>query len=214
MSYAKLTLGLLVYFALHLSSTSYSQSDCANLNNFDFSKHWGQLSLNTSLENYFNSLDRRDGWAAILFSEKKQVVATVTRKGGVPLKKEAQEIINHFESGAYLKPSDRFRVVVEDQAAQSVHWVVKNAQKIQGHLVASDFRHFFFTRPNETEDIDYCSRNMIIKSWTCWVSFRAFPNTVLLKGATVLLFQQGKLMEQWEWVDFHEVLKGWDLADN
>lgn len=214
MSYAKLTTGLLVYFALHVSSISYSQSDCANLNNFDFSKHWGQLSLNTSLEHYFNSLDRRDGWAAILFSEKEQEFAINTRKGGAPLNQEALEIINHFESGAYLKSSEKFRVVIEDQASQSVHWVVKDAQKVQDHLVASDFKHFFFTRPNESEDIDFCSNNIIIKSWACWVSFRAFPKTVLLKGATVLLFQEGKLMEQWEWVDFQEALKAWGLVDN
>ena len=214
MSYAKLTLRLLVYVSLLLPSIIYAQQDCPDLNNFDFSKHWGQLSLNTSLENYFSSLDRRDGWAAILFSEQKQVFASTSRKGGAPMKKEALEIVNHFESGAYQKSSGKFRVVVEGQAAQSVHWVVKNAQKIQNHLVASDFRHFFFTRPNESEDIDYCSKNMIIKSWTCWVSFRAFPNTVLLKGATVLLLQEGKLTEQWEWVDFQEVLKGWDLVDN
>lgn len=214
MSSAKLTLGVLVFLFLQVNSPLASQRDCTEFSNFDFPTHWGQLSLQRSLEHYFSSLDKRDGWAAILFSEQEELSSTLSPKGIDIKDKEALAIIDHFASGKYRQTNERFRVVVEEQATQNIHWVVKDAAKIQSFLTPNDFNHFFISRPNKSESIDYCSENLIIKSWECWISFRAFSKTVLLKGATVLLHQHGKLTEHWEWVDFQEVLKGWGLVKN
>lgn len=213
MTHPKLTLGVIVLLCLTFSIPLHAQADCATLSNFDFPTHWGQLNIHKSLEHYFSSLDRRDGWAAILFSEPDEILTSRSPNLN-HLSKEAREIINHFESGRYQKPHDKFRVVIEEQAIRPIHWVVKGAEKIQSFLTPSDFSHFFISRPNSSEDIDYCTQDLIVKSWECWISFRAYPKTVLLKGTTVLILKGGKLAEHWEWLDFQEVLEGWGLVDN
>ena len=214
MSYPKLTSGVLVLLLLPLFNSLHSQNDCPTLPNFDFPTHWGQLSLHKSLEHYFSALDRRDGWAAILFPEEEEVLTPRSIKGIDPRNKEAIELIYHFESGRHRKANEKYRVVVNEQSGRPVHWVVKDAEKIQSFLTSNDFNHFFISRPNKSQDIDYCSENLIVKSWECWVSFRAYAKTVLLKGATVMLLQEGRLAEHWEMIDFQEVLKGWGIVEN
>ncbi len=213
MSHPKLTLGVLLLLYLPFSIPLQAQGDCLTSIQFDFPENWGQLNIHKSLEHYFSSLDRRDGWAAILFSEPKDVLTSRSPSLN-HLSKEARELINHFESGRYQKPHDKFRVVVEKQAIRPIHWVVKEAQKIQSFLTPRDFSHFFISRPNGSEAIDYCTQDLIVKSWECWVSYRAYPNTVLLKGTTILILKNGQLAEHWEWLDFQEVLEGWGLLEN
>ena len=213
MSHPKLTLGVLVLLLFQIPINIRSQSDCNALTDFDFPAHWGQLSINKSLENYFNSLDRRDGWAAILFSEEDEFSNRVTAKGMAIEDKEAIALITHFESGMQQQSNKKFRVVIEERAPHPIHWVVKDADKIQSFLTPSDFNNFFISRPNKSNDIDYCTENLVIRSWECWISFRAFAKTVMLKGATVLLLDEGKIAEHWEWIDFREVLKGWGVVE-
>lgn len=214
MSYPTLTPGVLALLLLPLFHSLHSQNDCSTLSNFDFSAHWGQLGLHKSLEHYFNALDRRDGWAAILFAEEEEMLTAKSIKGIDPKNKEAIELINHFESGRYQKANEKYRVVLSEQSGRPIHWVVKDAEKIQSFLTPTDFNHFFISRPNKSPDIDYCSENLIVKSWECWVSFRAYAKTVPLKGATIMLLQEGRLTEHWEVIDFQEALEGWGIVEH
>lgn len=210
LTYNLLLLGAAGTFFILSSKPLISQSDCRWAAGLDFDHFWGQTHLAKPLAQYFSELEDQPNWSDILFSkgvEKSLSPTTEGRDEGL----EAQQLLAFFSSNFDETPENCVGIPVATDSQQVTYWIVDNPDLIKDVIQPKELGQFFFTRPNRTTKLNYCSEQLFIQSWQCWTSFRKLAQTTLLEGASVLVRTPNDEVRHYEWIHLSNLSKEWDL---